>query len=303
MEHANSLASAFKVVGYVPSWAADVKGVPFDKLTHVNYAFLLPEERGDGSLEPLGETAKLRDLVSAAHAQGVRVMISVGGWNDGNDRGFERLAANATATTTFVENLVRFVEAYDLDGVDIDWEYPDPGDSARSYAHLMRLLSAAMHRRGNLLTAAVVARGDGGSIPDEVFGLVDFLTLMAYDGEDGPEHSPYSYAEGSLDHWLGRGLPAAKAVLGVPFYGRPTWAAYSELAAHDPQVPYSDTTSYGGKKVYYNGIPTIQAKTELALRRGGGVMIWELSQDTGDNTSLLTAIHQKIQGTPRRNAG
>lgn len=291
------LARNFLRVGYLPSWSGNVSDIPFDKLTHVNYAFLLPEDSGAGGLQRIENPEKLSRLVSAAHAPGVgvKVLISVGGWNNGNDQGFERLAADAAATTAFVNEIVRFVSDYRLDGVDIDWEYPDPGDSARHYADLMRRLSEALHRRGKLLTAAAVARGKTGEgVLREVFDLVDYLTLMAYDG-GGPAHSPYSYARESLDYWLGRGLPRSKAVLGLPFYERPTWNPYSTLVASDPRAPEKDSMVYQGKTVHYNGIATIKQKTELALLRGGGVMVWELSQDTRDETSLLRAIDETVR--------
>jgi GH18 family chitinase len=58
-----------------------------------------------------------------------------------------------------------------------------------------------------------------------------------------------------------------------------------------------DSSEYLGGMVFYNGIPTIQAKTQLALQRASGIMIWELSQDTMDETSLLNAIFQTVQGS------
>ena len=289
----------FRVIGYVTSWSGSLNEVNFDQLTHVNYAFLLPSDSGDGSLKPLDNPAKLQQLVSIAHANNVKVLISVGGWNDGNDQGFETLAANANTRATFVNNMVNFVNTYNLDGVDIDWEYPDPGTSGDNYTLLMSELSTAMHSRGKLLTAAVVALGyTGGGVSDEVFGYVDYIMPMAYDGGSGATHSPYSYAVDSLAYWRGRGLPQSKTVLGVPFYGRPTWASYRSLVANDPQAPYKDTSVYNGTTTYYNGIQTIQDKTSLALQETSGVMIWEMSQDTLDNTSLLRAITEVVSGGP-----
>jgi hypothetical protein len=42
--------------------------------------------------------------------------------------------------------------------------------------------------------------------------------------------------------------------------------------------------------VFYNGIPTMQRKAELARERAGGVMIWELGQDAAGDASLLTVL-------------
>ncbi|HEY9045683.1 MAG TPA: glycosyl hydrolase family 18 protein [Ohtaekwangia sp.] len=276
----------FKVVGYFPSWAGSVSGIQFSKLTHVNYAFVLPT--ATGGLQGV-DGARLQSLVSAGHANGVKVLIAVGGWNDGNDSGFESLAANATYRTNFVNNLVNFVNQYGLDGVDIDWEYPDAGASSNNYSLLMQQLSTALHNQGKLLTAAVVAVG-GSSIQSNVFGYVDFLNLMAYDG-GGSNHSTYDYAVQSINYWKGRGLSASKAILGVPFYGRSAseYVAYNTLLNRGAS-PNAD--SFQG--VGYNGIPTIQSKTNLAFDQGGGIMIWELSQDVNNGNSLLSAIDQVV---------
>ncbi|WP_255545304.1 glycosyl hydrolase family 18 protein [Micromonospora parastrephiae] len=119
------LPNNFKSVGYMPSWAGNVNTIQYNKLTHINYAFVLPNN--DGSLRAVENPSKLSSLVSQAHANNVRVSIAVGGWNDGNDSAFEALAANSGSRTNFVNNLVNFVNQYNLDGVDMDWEYPDPG--------------------------------------------------------------------------------------------------------------------------------------------------------------------------------
>src|SRR5438874_2778470 len=94
----------FKVIGYMPSWAGDVNAVQYSKLTHINYAFLLPT--ATGGLQAIDNVAKLQSLVAAAHNNGVKVLISVGGWNNGDDSGFEGLAGNSTSRTTFVNNII-----------------------------------------------------------------------------------------------------------------------------------------------------------------------------------------------------
>ncbi|MBQ4801856.1 T9SS type A sorting domain-containing protein [Aquimarina sp. MMG015] len=276
----------FKVVGYMPSWQGSANTIQYDKLTHINYSFLLPNS--DGSLQPLDNVAKMQQIVSLGHAQGVKVLIAVGGWMDGNDSPFSTLAANPTTRTTFIDNLVNYVNQYNLDGVDMDWEYPREGNEPQNFELLMQELGQAMHSRGKLLTSAVVVSGwNADGILSGVFDDVDFLNIMAY---DGPDHGAMTQAQGGLDYWLGRGLPKEKAVLGVPFYSRPQAQSYASLLAQGAS-PNSD--SFQGNN--YNGIPTIKAKTEMALNRAGGIMIWELSHDTTDQqTSLLAAINQVV---------
>ncbi|HEX6430864.1 MAG TPA: glycosyl hydrolase family 18 protein, partial [Niastella sp.] len=273
----------FKVVGYLPTWAGSVSNIQFNKLTHVNYAFLIPTSTG--GYQPIENASKLQSLVTAAHANGVKVLVSVGGGGGGN--AFHSIVANSTYRTNFANSMLALAKQYNLDGIDIDWEYPSDGAEANNFLLMMQTLSATMHNNGKLCTIAVI--GDYGShIVTGVFATVDYLTIMAYDDNDY-QHSTYNVAVRCMNYWRGRGVPAAKAILGVPFYCRPTWETYAQLLALGAD-PYSDT--YNGKG--YNGITTIKNKTNLAFDQGGGIMMWELSGDVSGQYSLVSAINEVV---------
>ncbi|GHJ47745.1 hypothetical protein Cs7R123_50870 [Catellatospora sp. TT07R-123] len=291
--NAVTLPNGFKSIGYMPSWAGSVGSVQYGKLTHINYAFVLPNS--NGTLGAVDNASKLSSLVSTAHANGVKVSISIGGWNDGNDSAFEALAASSGGRTTFTNSVMSLVNQYGLDGADIDWEYPDPGTSGSNYALLMQQLSTTLHNSGKLLTAAVVSEGGtANGVPTSVFGYVDWLNIMAYDG--GSPHANYTWSINAVNFWKGRGLPASKAILGVPFYSRPGYLTYSQLVAIDPANANRDCTTVNGTQECYNGIPTIKAKTQWAMANAGGMMNWELSQDTTGSTSLVSAIYDTVMG-------
>ncbi len=284
---AAGLPGGFKSVGYLPSWAGSVNAVQYSKLTHINYAFVLP--RADGTLGAVENPAKLRSLVSLAHASGVKVLVSIGGWNGGDDSAFETLAASSNGRTTFVDSLLAVVSRYNLDGVDIDWEYPNPGTSGDRFRLLMAQLSSALHGRGKLLTAAVMSGGyTATGIQPAVFGYVDFLNIMLYDG--GAPHANYTWTIDNVNEWKSRGLPAAKAVVGVPFYSRPNYYSFAQLVARDPANANRDCATVNGGQQCYNGLLTIRRKTEWATANAGGIMNWELSQDSTGATSLVSAI-------------
>src|SRR5919112_1002042 len=122
------LPGGFRSVGYMPSWSGSVNSIQYGKLTHINYAFALPNS--NGTLQAIPDPSKLSSLVSLGHANNVKVSLAIGGWNDGNDSAFEALAGNSGARGTFVTSVMNTVRQYNLDGIDIDWEYPDPGASA-----------------------------------------------------------------------------------------------------------------------------------------------------------------------------
>jgi GH18 family chitinase len=280
-----TMEPSFRVIAYATG-AIVPEVIPYARLTHINYAFLIPN--ADGSLAPFANGWKLKTIVSQAYEHDVKVLISVGGW--GWDEQFETLAADPALRSLFVQNLKDFVDEYSLDGADIDWEYPDPGTSAQNFLTLIRELRASMPDK--LLTTAVVAHGQTGEgVLAETFELFDFVNVMTY---DGPDHGTMEQFSAGLDYWQGRGLPPVKTVMGVPFYTRPGEASYRKIVEADPGSAYQDTAEYHGATVHYNGIPTVQAKTQLARQRAGGIMFWTLDHDALDDLSLLKAIDDAV---------
>ena len=161
-----------------------------------------------------------------------------------------------------------------------------------------------MKQRGKLLTAALSKGYGGDKVPASVFEHFDFVNIMAYDAA-GPwdpkspgQHSSMEFAESNVTYWLGRGVPRSKAVLGIPFYGygfgadfRRGGYSYSAILAEHPGAENADKT---GNTIWYNGIPTIKAKSKYVVdEKLGGVMIWELATDSPDH-ALLTAVHDNL---------
>ena len=302
-EPRNAELTDFKVVGYYPSWEPDkLNTVDFGVLTHVCYAFAIPTP--DGELRDLENPGTAAELIRSAHENGAKVLLSVGGWSY-NDTPLEGVFTEATADSEkvlkFTENITEMCDKYGFDGVDMDWEHPRvDGTSAKQYEELMLVLSEKLHAESKLLTAAVLSgmTADGNVYYDAaahtnaVLNAVDFINIMAYDGGDGERHSQYEFAVNCGTYWTEtRGLPSYKAVLGVPFYARPSWADYGTILADVPDAWSRDSVLYNGMEVYYNGVGTIGKKTKYAKENLGGIMIWELSQDTDDpGKSLLQAI-------------
>ena len=302
-EPQNTELTDFKVVGYYPGWVRDkLNTVDFNVLTHVCYAFAIPTP--DGSLLELENPDIASELIRSAHKNGAKVLLSVGGWSY-NDVPLEATFLEATSdsekTQRFAENIIAMCDEYGFDGVDMDWEHPRvDGTSAKQYEELMLILSEKLHAKGKILTAAVLSgvTADGNIYYDAaahtnaVLNAVDFINVMAYDGGDGERHSQYEFAVSCGDYWKNtRGLPAYKVVLGVPFYARPSWAGYNMILADVPDAWDRDNVTYNGMDVYYNGMETIKKKTRYAKENLGGIMIWELTQDTSEREkSLLQAI-------------
>ncbi len=303
----NTELTDFKVVGYYPGWEPDkLQFVDFSVLTHVCYAFAIPT--ADGGLRELENPETAKTLIASAHANGAKALLSVGGWSY-NDTPLEGTFMEATSSDAkigkFAENIIAMCEKYGFDGVDMDWEHPRvDGSSAKQYETLMLMLAEKLHASDKLLTAAVLsgATADGNIYYDAaaqtnaVLNALDFINVMAYDGGDGERHSPYDFTVDCGDYWTKkRGMPAYKVVMGVPFYARPSWAGYGTILESVPDAYAADHVTYNGMEVYYNGQETIAKKTDYARENLGGIMIWELTQDTADGgKSLLQTIGENV---------
>jgi GH18 family chitinase len=304
----------FRVVGYLYNKKMPLDKVPYQYLTVINYSFAVPAPDSSGNIVPLQHPARLKKLANMAHNRGVKVFISVGGWNigdgGGNDTRFEVLANSAVTRTNFTESAMKLVRKFNLDGIDIDWEYPNPYEpSSTNYVLLMKQLSDSLHTAGKKLSAAIVSNKDyyGYGIKKEAFPYVDWMNIMSYDYKDNENypHSPYWLAVRSFDYWVkDRNLPKSKAVLGLNF------AAYRFLLRMGANPRYdsfvTNKSPFGFKKpvkpninvvdtLYYNGITTVKEKTKLAMKRGSGIMIWAVMGDTTGKFSLLKAIHEVVE--------
>src|SRR3990172_7470202 len=142
--------------------------------------------------------------------------------------------------------------------------------------------------RGLLVSVALYPDED---LDIQPYAVADRIHIMSY--ERGPRHSTFEQAVTDLELFAQSGVPLEKLVLGVPFYGRQTAAPFRYLAYSDIIVQYqpgNNTDEIAG--FYFNSIVTTQRKTCYALENGfAGVMIWELGQDSRDETSLLRAIY------------
>ena len=71
--------------------------------------------------------------------------------------------------------------------------------------------------------------------------------------------------------------------------------SYKQIVEEFPGSEQQDmVVPDNGGIIYYNGLPTIKSKTILAQKRAGGVMVWQLLQDSPGNNSLLSAINDTI---------
>ena len=152
--------------------------IDYAKITHINIAFENPtNDHGDLSFHKKNDI-----LIAKAHANNVKVLVSIGGGAaSGNKtlkaRYFDLLSEPKRAG--FAARLASYVADHGFDGLDVDIEGPSIN---KDYGAFIRELSAALKPKGKLLTAALSQGYGGKSVPDSVFEHFDFVNVMAYDG-------------------------------------------------------------------------------------------------------------------------
>lgn len=287
----------FKVMGYFsesPFNDPIDQSIQFTGLTHLIYAFVKPNP--DGTLAPIKKPERLKELVEKSHQHGVKVIIAVGGIRNGNQlmvTNFESLTASDKTMNVFVDEMAKFVDTYNLDGVEIDWEYPYPHTKDK-FEKLMVALRAVLTEKGKTLSAAVAGATSVNtlaptvtSLSDKSLQCMDWVNIMAYDLGSGlaGQQSPYWFADTSIDYFLSRHVPSEKIVLGLPLFARPSWKQYRDLVKMDKENAYKDYVPGEKLSSYYNGLNTIAEKTRLALNHAGGIMFFDINEDTHDETS------------------
>jgi len=297
--------TAFKIVGYYflnaairDTVYADSNYLFLNKITHLNIAFINPDSTGHFKKDLAIDT-----LIKKAHAKQVKVLASIAG---GGPHPYYAILLQDDKRKMFIDNLVSLVQRYNLDGIDVDLE---GGDIDNNYESFVTELAAALSPLKKLMTAAI-ATAYKDQLTDHALQQFDFVNIMSYDRTgpwrpDNPgNHAPYTMAVEDLDYWHKvRLLPKEKLVLGLPFYGygfgpidSPVVSmSYKQIVSLYPNHQTSDTLNLPGSVVmYYNSIPTIKMKTELAMKEAAGVMIWQLMGDAPGDLSLLNTIYQMV---------
>ena len=292
----------FKVVGYYSLRVAmeGTSGAPFNRLTHINLWFLNPDSLGNFTQDLSG----LKPFIDKAHRKHVKVLFSIGGGS--KQKQYHKLLKDEHRSM-LINNLVEVALKHNVDGIDVDLEGSDIDES---YEKFVVELASALRAQHKLITAAIAVYYKD-QLTDRALAQYDFVNVMSYDrtGPWRPEkpgpHSAYEHAVEDLNYFgTVRNIPKEKMTLGVPFYGygygpELTSPAISMnfgqiVSSFKGSEQVDQWTREDGKIVYYNGIPTIRKKTELARQKAGGVMIWQVKGDAKGRKSLLKAINKSF---------
>ena len=275
----------YRIVGYIAGFRSfDFNTIDAAKLTHINSAFaniIDGEVRFDTTRIDNAETNSddIRKLVELKKTNpDLKVLVSVGGWGwSGN---FSDAALSDSSRNRFATSAVRFINENRLDGIDLDWEYPNqPGagntyrpEDVRNFTLLLKCIRehidvmARSEGRKEPYLLTIATGGDSVYVANTELGeaskYLDFISIMSYDLHNGLT----SQAGHHTNLWLSdldapngdatvravnmhivAGVSPAKLNIGIPFYGR-IWRGvepvnnglYSEARTTGAGIPYTE---------------------------------------------------------------
>ncbi|TFK29162.1 glycoside hydrolase [Coprinopsis marcescibilis] len=248
------VASTMISAAYYPGWSSGSnppENLNFSKFDILFYAFVMPNSSSGINWDG-GDKDVLRRLVAAARKSGygTKIVLSVGGWS--GCYWFSQACSTSSNRTKLHNALMEVVNTYGLDGIDLDWEYPNsPGagnpysanDSA-NYLTFMKLLRNSLGPC-KIVSSAVAhlpwlgSNGKPLASVTDFASVMDYICIMNYDvwgssGTPGPNaplgnlcgtsKQPHASAQAALAQWKAAGFPASKQLLGLALYG---WVSQS----------------------------------------------------------------------------
>lgn len=281
----------FTTIGFLPSWTV-AQQVPveisgFDQLIYFglgvndNGELIRYGEDKNPTLEWHYFTADyFTNLKSRARAKNTKVLIAIKNFDNTS---IDTLISNEQATKRFSDSLLTLITKYDLDGVNLDFEY-FTDSTFPTVRYLNRFLETVITtlKKANPryivsidVNASVIIH-DAAYDMAKIGELVDQVIVMAYDyrtvqssraGSVSPLYAPGN--EDSIDKSIqslkGR-VPFEKVVLAVPLYG------YEWQTAG---------TSFGSPTLNNSGaLATLRRVGQLIASRDDVVVNWDETSQT-----------------------
>lgn len=320
----NNLAR--EVLGFLPYWMLsdpDVTStIRYDLLSTIAYFDIVLNS--DGSIIRSGpgwtgwNSAALTAVVNAAHARGVKVVLTVSmhGWDAAGAARMPVMLNSTANRARAISDVAAQVKARNVDGVNLDFE-PVPVELRSQFSAFVREVKAGLVNAGarSYLTVDTMAGAASWSTGYDVRALTasgasDAIVVMAYDlswggsaraGGVAPMESPYIFdVTDALSAHLAAGVPPSRMIWGVPYYGR-TWATTSGAL--------NSTTRTGPSQAWSYNQAVAQASKWGWRWDPAGQVPWYSWQDSGwwqgyyDDQSSLAAKYNLINANKLAGVG
>ena len=258
----------FDVIAYVnQNDLSIINNDDLKRITIINIAFA--HIKSDHLYFEANENFKSNIKNLKSQNNNLKIVMSVGGWSSG---GFSEIASKENLRLQFANECLKLVTDLELDGIDIDWEYPNfklagiksSPDDINNFTLLLRDIRNEFNKNPNKkLILSIAAGADDYFVKNtkvqEYINYLDYIQLMTYDYRSGFSvvtghhtnlYTPYSDLQiSSADHavkvFSNNSVPLNKLILGVAFYSREWKNVPCDSAAESYRVYVGTTGNYG----------------------------------------------------------
>lgn len=227
-----------------------------------------------GVADSEGEVTSLasKDYVTKLKAINVDVWPLISDFN--KDVDYNRLFMSTMARGNLIKNIIYFIEEYNLDGINIDFEHIK-SSYAEGYIEFLRELSIEMRSRKKVLSVDNYIPLEFNAFYNiKEQGIVsDYLCVMAYDehysgSPKAGSVSSLSWVKNSIEN-TAKSAPMKKLIVGLPFYTR-LWRE-----AHTGKLTSRALSMDGG----LNLVSSNKAKKEWDKEKGQYYAEWKDGKD------------------------
>lgn len=238
------------VIGYVTGYSGLINPdqINAQNLTHINYAFVNVKNNQaylDNAKRDSTNFVRLNSLKQKNPS--LQILISIGGWSWSEN--FSDAVLTDSLRKGFAKSSVDIIRKHQLDGVDIDWEYPGmPGEAGNVYRpedkqnftlmfkELRKELDILEKETGKKKLLTTATGGFASFLNNTEMGeaakYLDYVNLMTYDYYsakqakhhtnlfDSKAYPADNSADKAIKAYIAAGVPASKIVMGIAFYGR-----------------------------------------------------------------------------------
>ena len=168
------------------------------------------------------------DYVKKAHSAGLNVWGLVSDFEtDGNgDYYIKTVVNNTKARQKMVSNIMKYASLYDLDGINVDFEYINVSEGA-GYLQFLRELSIECRKKGIVLSIDNYQPSAWTEFYDrnQQGRLADYVVVMNYDEHTASSNeagsvSSLTFTEEGLKNTIDEVGDASRVINGMPFYTR-----------------------------------------------------------------------------------
>ncbi|MEG0771197.1 MAG: glycoside hydrolase family 18 protein, partial [Clostridia bacterium] len=246
------------------------------------------------------DIAALKEGIKQQNAK-TKILMCFGNF-EGEKENADKVFSTKEIRANFIKQAIDFIKKYDLDGADIDFEYPANKKQWDGYSKVLVEFKKELLKLNLPLSIALPSWGV--ELSAEAIKAVDEVQMMQYDlFDEKRRHAPFEVFAYGIEYFQKIGFPKEKLYPGLALYGREKdvnaeerWLSYEGICMMYDLI---DANTNEMDNSYFTGKTMNRDKTFYALLKGcGGIMLFQYACDLPfeNELSIFRGVSEIING-------